>query len=212
MRKSILIPALVATAIPLTWALAQGVPPSTPGDAARGPGAGMPRPSPEIMNRMQEGRIAMIKAALKLTDAQQKLWGPVEEQMRAGFAERQATHEERRKFREERRAAREAGKLPDMAENLSKASEVMSKRAERLKAFAAAYKPFHESLSDEQKQVAGMLMRHVADGPGFGPGRGGHHGRWGHRWAMHGDGPKAGPMHGPMNGPMGPGPGGSDPR
>ena len=46
------------------------------------------RHSPETMQRMQEGRIAMVTTALKMTDAQQKLWAPVEAQMRARQAER----------------------------------------------------------------------------------------------------------------------------
>lgn len=197
-RKAIIIPALLATAIPLTWALAQGGPPPGP-DGPRGPGRA---PSPEVMARMQDGRIAMIKAALKLNDAQAKLWAPVEEQMRAGFAARQSAFEERRKTFEERRAAREQGKqpndaVPNMAENFSKLSERMTQRAERMKAFAAAYKPFYESLTEEQKQVAGLLMRRFAGEPGFGPG----HGMRGHRrWAMDEGNPMGPPPGGPPPG------------
>lgn len=193
LRKSVVIPALLAAAIPVSWALAQGGPP----DGGRGPGARAP--SPEVMSRLHEGRIAMAKTALKLNEAQLKLWAPVEEQMRASFTARQKTFEERRKGFEDRRAAREqqqgkqaqpeARPRPDMAENLNKLSERMTQRAERMKAFAAAYKPFYESLNEEQKQVAGIVLRRYAGGgPGMGHGMRGFH----RRWAME-DGPMGGP-------------------
>jgi len=50
----------------------------------------------------------------------------------------------------------------------------MAQRAERLKAFNAVFRPFYESLNDEQKAIAGVVLRS------------GHHGghRWAHRWTM----------------------------
>lgn len=192
LRKSIVIPALLAAAIPVSWALAQGGPP----DGGRGPAARAP--SPEVMSRLNEGRIAMAKTALKLNDAQLKLWAPVEEQLRASFTARQKRFEEFRKRFEERRAAREQSKdkqaqpdtprqRPNMAENLDRMSERMTQRAERMKAFAAAYKPFYESLSEEQKTVAGIVLRRFAGGDEMGRGRMGGH----RRWAME-DGPRRG--------------------
>lgn len=197
LRKSVVIPALLAAAIPVSWALAQGGPPG----GERGPM--MRAPSPEVMGRLHEGRIAMAKTALKLNDAQLKLWAPVEEQMRASFTARQKAFEERRKGFEDRRAAREQNKQDgkqaqpdarprrDMAENLSRQSERMTQRAERLKAFAAAYKPFYDSLDEEQKQVAGIVLRRYAGGEERGGGMRGHF----RRWAM-----DNGPMGGPRDG------------
>jgi hypothetical protein len=174
------------------------------GPGMMGPGMGfgggpMRNMTPEMRERLNEGRIAMAKTALKLTDAQQKLWTPVEEQMRQSFAERQKTREEFRKEMEQRRAAAEKARAdgqalpprPSMAERLDRMSQFASQRADRLKAFNAAFKPFYESLSDEQKAVAEVVMHEMRGG-----GRGHGHGHW-RRWAMH-DG--AGPM-----GMMGPG-------
>ena len=45
-------------------------------------------PSPETIARLQDGRVAMAKAALKLSPDQETLWAPVEAKIRAGFEER----------------------------------------------------------------------------------------------------------------------------
>ena len=59
------------------------------------------RPSADMVARLQEGRIAMAKAALKLSDAQLKLWAPLEEQIRAAIADRAKAREEREQSRGE---------------------------------------------------------------------------------------------------------------
>ena len=127
------------------------------------------RPTPETMQRLQDGRIAMAVTALKMTDEQLKLWAPVEAQIRAGAAARlknmQAMEE-----------SRKAGApRPEIPERLEKMSQWMSDRAERSKAFVAVFKPFYASLTAEQKNVVGPLLAQLQGG------RHGHHGRW----AMH---------------------------
>jgi hypothetical protein len=134
------------------------------------------RPSPETMQRMQDGRIAMITTALKLTEAQQKLWAPVEAKIRENQAERakrmQTMGEQRQPG-----AAR-----PELPERMERMSQMMADRAERSKAFLAVFKPFHASLTEEQKKVMEPLMAQLDGGR-----RGGHHRG---RWAMHhGPGP-----------------------
>ena len=59
------------------------------------------RPSPEARARLLDGRMAMVKETLKLSDAQLKLWAPVEQQIRANAAEREKRREERLKRRQE---------------------------------------------------------------------------------------------------------------
>ena len=112
----------------------------------------------------------MIKGALKLNDQQLKLWAPVEEQMRSSFTARQQARSERRE-RGQQGAKTERPSLPD---RLDRASKRMADRAERMKAYAEAIRPFYASLTDDQKAVAGVVLR---QGAGFG-GRGA-------RWAMH---------------------------
>ncbi|MGQ0458007.1 MAG: Spy/CpxP family protein refolding chaperone [Hyphomicrobium sp.] len=154
---------------------------------------GWSRMSPETRQRLDEGRLAMAKTALKLTPDQEKLFVPVEEQVRAAFKDRADKRAEMDKKRNERRAEREARraeggdrksgdgpradrKRPDLAERFETMSVDLSKKAERMKAFSGAFKPFYASLSDEQKDVLRPLIRDLA--PGFG-GRG-HGKRWAH--------------------------------
>jgi LTXXQ motif family protein len=128
------------------------------------------RLSPEVLARLQDGRIAMAKAALKLNDAQLKLWEPVEQQLRARFdAQRQRMAKREQQQQEQRGAA------PSLPDRLDRASQRMTQRAERLKAFNAVFRPFYESLSDEQKAVARVVLRR--GNPAFAHG-------WAHHWAM----------------------------
>lgn len=165
---------------------------------------GWSRMSPETRERLQDGRMAMAKAALKLTPDQEKLWTPVEEQVRAQFKDRAEKRAEREKMREERRAAREARKAEggdgnrgegrgdrkraDLSERFETMSADLTKRAERMTAFSGAFKPFYASLNDEQKDVLRPLIRDLA--PGFGRGGRGHGKRWAHGggWGGHGKG------------------------
>jgi hypothetical protein len=145
-------------------------------------------PSPETMARLEDGRIAMAKEALKLTPEQEPLWAPVEEKIRANFAERRKAHGERRDKRAERRANREKGekrgklalpeRLEKRSERLAERATKMNERAAKTKEFVAVLKPFYASLSDEQKEVANHVLKRAG---AFG--RGGRHGR---RWAGHG--------------------------
>jgi hypothetical protein len=176
---------LMAATIPATIVLAQQTgdgaqaQPEQQSESRRGP-------SPETIARMQDGRIAMAKAALKLTPEQEKLFAPVEENIRARFTERQKAREDWAAKREERHAARgdrddkrEKLALPERiekrSERLNKLAAKMTERAAKAKEYAEVLKPFYASLSDEQKAVAGKVLGHFG-----GDGRRGH----GPRWAM----------------------------
>jgi hypothetical protein len=180
--------ALLAASVPAGIVVAQqATAPSEPPAAEESEESEGPRGlSPETEARFEDGRIAMAKAALKLTPDQEKLWAPVEEKIRADYAERRKEREEWRAKREERRASREEKQKLALPERIEKRTERMTERASKmteraakLKEFAEVVKPFYASLSDEQKEVADhMLRRFSRDGH---HGRGGHHGR---RWAM----------------------------
>ena len=139
------------------------------------------RPTPETMQRMQDGRIAMITGALKLTEPQAKLWAPVEAQMRA----RQATRvKQMQEWAEKRQKGAKAGEKPGdqaaartpLPDRLDQMSARMAQAAEHSKAFATVFRPFHESLTEEQKAVIGPLMADMG---------GKHHGGRGHRFGGH---------------------------
>lgn len=157
------VPAVLAATIPAAAVFAQG---------QNQPPARSAGPSAETLTRLQDGRIAMIKGALKLNDTQLRLWAPVEEQMRSSFTARQQARSERR----ERRLQGVKAERPSLPDRLDRVSKRMADRAERMKAYAEAIRPFYASLTDDQKAVAGVVLRQ-----GAGPSR---HGA---RWAMHHD-------------------------
>jgi hypothetical protein len=115
-------------------------------------------PAPEVRARLYDGRMAMIREALRLDEGQQKLWAPVEAELRAAFAVRQRALAERRQRLDER------AERPSIAERLDRRSRRLAERAERTKALADAFRPFYASLSDQQKAVARVVLRPVVDG------------------------------------------------
>src|SRR5262249_40184259 len=121
-----LAPALLAAAIPATVVLAQQAQPQ-PAEPQKREWANRPRLSPDSMKRLQpgglEGRIAEIKEALKLNDAQLKLWAPVEQQLRAGFTARQQAREEFMQRMEQRRQQGGAAERSSLPERLDRISE-----------------------------------------------------------------------------------------
>ena len=147
LRRTI-VPLLFAASLPMGAALAQAPPERQPQRAPL---------SEDAVKRLQDGRFAMIKEALKLNDQQLKLWAPVEAEMRSAATARRQMREERIKHREQGQAS-ERLSLPD---RLDRASQ-------RLKAFSEVFKPFYASLSEEQKAIADVVLHR----------RGGGHGRW----------------------------------
>src|SRR5262245_50005202 len=132
-RAGLAVAAIVAlAAVQSTLAVAQG--PPQPGGL-----------SAEVRARLHNGRLAMVKEALKLDEAQLKLWAPVEAQLRDAFVARQKARAERQEWR------RHHTERPSLPDRLDRASQRLAQRAERAKALATAFKPFYASLSDEQK-------------------------------------------------------------
>jgi LTXXQ motif family protein len=179
-RTKYLAPAMLAAVIPAGVVLAQQAQPQQSEPAQKRERPERPRLSPDAMKRLQEGRlegrITEIKEALKLNDAQLKLWAPVEQQLRARFAARQQARQEFRDRMEERRQQGSAAERLALPDRLDRIAKRMSERAQRMQAFTEAFKPFYAALSDEQKAVAGVVLRDLRD-PMHGP----WHGR---RWAM----------------------------
>ena len=148
----------------------------------RGPGGDGPHggrrgaPSPEMMERMLEGKLAGTKAALKLSAAQEQLWPAVESAVRENTQQRMAMRQQMRTEREQRT------ERPDMLQRLDTMSERMAMRATQAKTLADALRPLYATLSPEQKDVLRYSLR---DGFGHGGGRRAHGGGWhqegGHR-------------------------------
>ena len=149
-----ILPAVMAVAAAATLAQAQTVP---------APDRARHRPSAETMQRFQDGRIAGAVAALKMNDAQLKLWAPVEAQIRANQTDRLKAMEARAD------RSNGAAPQPSLPDRLAMSSERMAQRAEKTKAFAAVVSPFYAALSDAQKAVAGPILADLG-----GSGRGHH--------------------------------------
>lgn len=189
-----LMPALLAATIPAAAVFAQAPSPQPPEPPQKRERPDRPRLSPDARKRLQEGRlegrIAEIKEALKLNDQQLKLWAPVEQQLRTGFAARQQAHQDFMQRIEQRHQQGGAVERPSLTDRLDRMSKRMTERAQRMQAFTEAFKPFYTALNDEQKAVAGIVLRDMRGGGMRGPGR-----RWamerGHRGPGISDGPGA---------------------
>jgi hypothetical protein len=186
MKKTI---ATITTALLLasvgTYALAQGPGPGGPGAPAAGQEQAERQDtrrglSQDGFNRLVDARVAAIKAGLKLSAEQERLWQSVEDAIRATAAEHSARFEKRGAMREQRQSL-------DFMQRLEHRGTMMTERAQRTSALATAMRPLWDTLTEDQKRIAPRLMR-SAMGDGMGKGRherggrrghGGEHGRMG---------------------------------
>ena len=99
-----------------------------------------------------DARIAALKAALKLTPAQEKNWPAVEQAVRDISKDRIA----------EREARRVAGQRTDVTERLRDRADALTTRAAALRRLADAEKPLYQSLDEAQKRRFGMALRFAA--------------------------------------------------
>jgi zinc resistance-associated protein len=149
MKTLAILSAASALVIAGTVAYAQPAPPA--GDAAASGQRG--RMTRADFDSLTDARIAAIQAGLKLTPDQQKLWGPVEQAVRAMATTRAQRMQEWR----ERIGART--ERPDLMQRLEQRSAVATKNAESLSGLSTAMKPFWASLDDRQKRLLPILMR-----------------------------------------------------
>lgn len=171
-----------------------------------------PRPSPEqiaeFAGAMSDARIAALKAGLRLTAEQEKLWPALESALHATAQERIDHRAERRAERMADKAERQKGERPDVVQRLQARADDLLEKGESLKKLAEAAAPLYASLDEGQQRRFAILFKqaerpHMAFagdrhergphrfGPQGGPGRPGH-------------GPD-GPMHHRMPPPGGPG-------
>ena len=99
-----------------------------------------------------DARIAALKAALKLTPAQEKNWPAVEQAIRDISRERIA----------QREARRAAEQRTDATERLRDRADALASRAAALRRLADAEKPLYQSLDEAQKRRFGMALRFAA--------------------------------------------------
>ena len=96
-----------------------------------------------------EGRIAFLKAELKITPAQEPQWDKVAEAMRQNETERHQGFEQARSNR---------SAPPNALQHLEFMAKFGALRAQEADRFLAAFRPLYESLSDTQKKTADDLL------------------------------------------------------
>lgn len=95
-----------------------------------------------------EGRIAFLKAELRITDAQKQAWEAFADALRANARAQQAMHEQMSK----------GGMPATWPDRLTLQQKALSVRLDALKTLEAAAKPLYAVLSDEQKKAADRLL------------------------------------------------------
>jgi len=99
-----------------------------------------------------EARLAYLKTALKITDAQQQQWD--------AFADVQRKHaraaDERLKAL--RGAQRPQGERPNAVERLERRQQMFTAQSQRLTEVIAATKPLYAALLPDQKKIADELL------------------------------------------------------
>ena len=139
------------------------------------------RMSAEDRAAFVDARIAAVKAGLKLTPDQEKLWPPVDTAVRDFAKQRIAMANARASEREARRAERDqkaadgqkgadnkavtSEPAPDAVARLRERADKMAETAAGLKKIADAADPLYKTLDESQKRRLSMLTR-----------MGGHHG------------------------------------
>ena len=164
---STLVAAGFAAAVPL--AVAQANPPA----AAQGQHAQRGHHGKQAFRmpgERVEARLAYMKTALKITEAQQSQWDAF-----AGVMRKQAKEADTRiQSHREKRAANTERKRPTAIERLEMRQQFMAASSARIGERLAVQKPLYTALSPEQQQVADRLF---AGRGGKHGGRGGRHGR-----------------------------------
>src|SRR5882757_8005226 len=142
------------------------------------------RMSPEDRAAFTDARIAAVKAGLKLTPDQEKLWPPVEAAVR-DFAKlridranaRMAAPQNQPQDSQKQDLQRDTQGDEDPVARLRERAQTMAANADAMKKIADAADPLYKTLDDGQKRRLAILTHH--DGRFGGEG-------WRHRWMERG--------------------------
>ena len=96
-----------------------------------------------------DAKLAGMKAALKLTPDQDKLWSPFESAVRDAVKAR----------REAMRERMDGDERPSPIERLNQMSDHLAKASSRLKLVADAAKPLYDGLDETQQRHFGPLLK-----------------------------------------------------
>jgi LTXXQ motif family protein len=115
------------------------------------------RMSPEDRAAFTDARIAAVKAGLKLTPDQEKLWPPVEAAVR-DFAKLRIDRANAR-MNAQRDGSQDQQKPDDMVARLRERADNMATSAAAMKRIADAADPLYKTLDDGQKRRLAILTR-----------------------------------------------------
>jgi periplasmic protein CpxP/Spy len=124
---------------------------TAPSQVPDGPGH-RPRFDAAVRARFLEGRIAFIKAVLRITPAQDGAFSGLADAMRANFKDRAASFEQLRADRDKPKT------VVDRLETRVRLTKMRVANQERL---LAAVKPLYDSLTPDQKKAADNLIAGV---------------------------------------------------
>ena len=129
----------------------------------RGPGrADRWQPTTADYAALADARIASLKAGLKLTPDQEKLWPQVESTLREVSKDRAARMQQAREARKANDGAR-----PDPITRMRNAATRMDAAAVDLRKLADASQPLYNTLDESQKQRLNILLRQNMKGMGM---------------------------------------------
>ncbi len=141
------------SAIIASTAFAQATP-NLESRSAAGPGREFAqRPFARPTERV-EARLAYVKTALKIADAQQSQWDAYADFVRKNAQDR----EQRFKSRRAGESGRTAHQRPNAIERLEKAQSFHAEAVTRINQYLAVVKPLYASLSPEQRKVADVVL------------------------------------------------------
>jgi hypothetical protein len=169
-RRLFFSPAAAALGAALLTGSALAQQPATPANPANA--NRRPPMSSEDRAALIDARIAGVKAGLKLTAEQEKLWPPVE-----------AAARDMAKQAQDNRAKRATAQPKENpVERMARMGDEMTQRGTAMTKVATAARPLYASLSDDQKRRLGILMHPAGMQRGE---RGGHGMMQGHHREHH---------------------------
>lgn len=179
MKTTAILAAATLLASAGTCAFAQA--PVAPPQAGQEQGQGRPEVrrgmSQDDFNRFVDARIASIKAGLKLTADQERLWAPVETAIRNAASQRYDRMEQFRNSRDQAQSI-------DFMQRIERRATTMTQDAQNTMAVSTALRPLWDTLSEDQKRIAPRLMYEVVNN-GMGWRKHGGRNRWHGRMMEH---------------------------
>jgi hypothetical protein len=134
-------------------AIAQTAPNSEPRSVSGSPGKFMEHPFARPTERV-EARLAYLRTALKITDAQQSQWDAY-----ANFVRKNAqAMEQRFQSRQSGKPGHEQRQRPNAIERLERAQSFHAEAVTRINEILAVEKPLYAALSPAQQKVADVVM------------------------------------------------------